>query len=64
MPQHGQIITFSTIPTGSWCSVGVAYRVDRPKNRGSFRFERVGVGTATIDQAWAVARAVFAVVEG
>jgi hypothetical protein len=57
-PQHGQIIVFSKVPPGSYCTAGVAYRVDRPKNKGRYyRFENVAQGSATTDAAWAVAQA-------
>lgn len=61
MPKHGNIITFTVVPAGSYCSVGVAYRVDRPTGKGSFRFENVATGNATIDPAWAVARSTYSV---
>lgn len=64
MPKHGQIITFTRVPTGSWCSTDTAYRVDRPGDKGSFRFVNIERGSSTIDAAWAVARAEFTVVEG
>lgn len=53
-PKHGQVITFTKVPPGSYCSVGVAYRVDRPKDKGDFRFENVARGSATHDRPWAV----------
>lgn len=56
-PTNGQIITFTKVPPGSYCQVGVAYRVDRPNDRGDYRFERVESGSATIDRPWAVAMA-------
>lgn len=56
MPQHGQTIVFAKVPVGSYCSPGVAYRVDRPKAKGAFRFERVATGSSTYDQPWAVAQ--------
>lgn len=61
MPTHGQIIVFTKVPAGSYCTPGVAYRVDRPKARGAYRFERVGVGSSTYDQPWAVAQAEWSV---
>lgn len=54
MPQHDQIIVFSKVPTASYCSPGVAYRVDRKGNKGSFRFVNVERGSSTYDQPWAV----------
>lgn len=63
MPQHGQVITFSKVPAGSYCSVGVRYRVDRPNGRGAFRFVNAQTGSSTYDQPWAVKSSVF-VVEG
>lgn len=59
MPMHGDVIIFSKVPAGSWCSAGVPYRVDRPNNKGWFRFENVARGSATIDPAWAVRQAVW-----
>ena len=56
-PAHGQIIVFRKVPAGSYCSTGVAYRVDRPNAKGRFRFERVEGGSSTYDPDWAVARA-------
>ncbi len=54
-PAHGQVVVFTKVPAGSYCSPGVAYRVDRPKGKGAFRFERVEGGSSTYDQPWAVA---------
>ena len=59
-PQHGEVITFSKAPAGSYCSVGTAYRVDRPRNQGDFRFVNVERGSATIDRAWAMKSAQWA----
>jgi hypothetical protein len=53
-PQHGQVITFTKTPPTSYCTAGVAYRVDRPGNKGDFRFENVARGSATYDRPWAV----------
>ena len=53
-PQHGQVVTFSKVPAGSYCTPGVAYRVDRKGNKGAYRFENVARGSATYDQPWAV----------
>ncbi|EJL33246.1 hypothetical protein PMI01_02208 [Caulobacter sp. AP07] len=53
-PKHGQTVVFSKVPAGSYCSTGVAYRVDRKDNKGAFRFENVERGSATYDQPWAV----------
>lgn len=61
-PQHGQTIIFSKVPAGSYCSTDTAYRVDRPKNKGAFRFENVARGSATHDQAWAMRSAEWAVI--
>lgn len=54
VPQHGQTVVFSKVPAGSYCSVGVAYRVDRKGNKGTYRFENVARGSATYDQPYAV----------
>ena len=59
MPKHGQVVTFSKVPAGSYCSPGVAYRVDRRGNKGAYRFENVARGSATYDQPWAVKSAVW-----
>ncbi len=56
-PQHGQIITFQVTPAGSYCRTGEVYRVERPKNKGEFRFVSVARGSSTYDRPWAVARA-------
>lgn len=58
-PQHGQTIVFSKIPAGSYCSAGVAYRVERPKNQGDFRFVNIERGSSTYDRPWAVKCAVW-----
>lgn len=60
-PRHGQIIVFTKVPAGSYCSEGTPYRVDRPKAKGAYRFENVAQGSATFDQPWAVACAKWAV---
>ncbi len=54
MPTHNQIIVFTKAPPGSYCSEGVAYRVERPKDKGAFRFVSVECGSSTFDQPWAV----------
>ena len=65
LPVNGQTIIFSTIPAGSYCSEGVAYRVERSIDRrtklpkGSFRFVRVGSESSTYDQPWAVKMALW-----
>lgn len=59
-PHHGQTVVFSKVPAGSYCSPGVAYRVDRKGNKGTFRFENVARGSATYDQPYAVKSAVWA----
>jgi len=61
LPAHGQIITFSQVPAGSYCTAGVAYRVDRPKNKGDFYFRNVEAGSGTSDKAWAVAKSKWSV---
>jgi hypothetical protein len=53
-PQHGQIITFTRVPPGSYCDTGEAYRVDRPRDRGDFRFVNIETGASTYDRPWAV----------
>lgn len=53
-PQHGDIITFTKVPAGSYCSEGVAYRVDRKGNKGDFYFQNVERGSGTYDRPWAV----------
>lgn len=58
-PKHGQTVVFSKVPPGSYCSAGVAYRVDRAKDKGDFRFERIATGSATYDRPWAVAMSVW-----
>lgn len=59
MPIDGQTITFSKIPPGS-CSEGVRYRVERPRNKGDFRFVNVERGSSTFDRPWAVKMASWA----
>jgi hypothetical protein len=56
LPQNGQTIVFTTIPVGSWVTAGEAYRVDRPKNKGDFRFVSVDRGSSTYDRPWTVAK--------
>ena len=56
-PQHGQLIVFSKVPAGSYCTAGVTYRVDRRGDKGDFRFENVERGSATFDRPWAVRQA-------
>lgn len=56
LPQHGQIISFQQLPVGSYCSPNEAYRVDRPSNKGDFRFVSVARGCSTYDRPWTVAR--------
>jgi hypothetical protein len=57
LPVHGQIIRFSKVPQGSYCSQNTDYRVERPRNKGDFTFVRVSTGSSTFDRPWAVARA-------
>jgi hypothetical protein len=64
MPRHDDVIVFSVVPCASYCSTGVAYRVDRPHDRGDFRFVNVERGSATIDRPWQVALATWSKVEG
>lgn len=64
LPQHGQIIVFTKVPTASYCHTDEAYRVVRGTvtRKGKkfpsdyIKFERVDGGSSTIDRAWAVAR--------
>lgn len=53
-PKHGQTVVFSKVPPGSYCSAGVAYRVDRHGDKGDFRFVNVERGSSTVDRPWAV----------
>ena len=68
LPVNGQTIIFSTIPAGSYCSAGVAYRVERSIDRktklpkGDFRFVNVERGSSTYDRPWAVKMAQWEVV--
>lgn len=55
-PAHNQVIVFTKTPPASYASEGVAYRVDRPKAKGAFRFVNVERGSSTSDPAWAVAQ--------
>lgn len=55
-PAHDQVVVFSKVPPASYVSAGVAYRVDRPRTKGAFRFVNVATGGSTSDPAWAVAR--------
>ena len=67
-PTHGEVIVFSTVPAGSYCTPGVRYQVERTVDRktkqpkGPFTFRSVERGSATIDAAWAVRMAAFEVV--
>lgn len=54
MPKHGQVVVFTKVPCGSYCTAGVRYRVDRPRDKGDFRFENVERGSSTYDRPWAV----------
>lgn len=68
LPQPDQVVRFSKVPAGSYCTAGVAYRVERSvdrrtkKPRGDFRFVNVETGSATFDRPWAVALAEWEVV--
>jgi hypothetical protein len=53
-PAHNQVVVFKKVPAGSYCSPGVAYRVDRPRDKGDFRFVNVEGGGSTYDRPWAV----------
>lgn len=55
-PVHNQVVVFTKVPPASYVTAGVAYRVDRPKAKGAFRFVNVATGGSTSDPAWAVAR--------
>lgn len=59
-PKHGQVVVFSKVPACSYCTAGVRYRVDRPGDKGDFRFENVERGSATYDRPWAVKSSVWA----
>lgn len=61
VPTHGQTIVFTNIPVGSYCVTGEVYRVDRPKNKGDFRFVSVERGASTYDRPWTVARSAWQV---
>lgn len=50
LPVHGQTIVFVIAPPGSYVRTGEAYRVDRPKAKGDFRFVSVDRGSATYDR--------------
>jgi hypothetical protein len=54
LPQNGQIIFFTAIPTASYTQTGEAYRVEH-KGR-DYRFVSVERGCSTYDPQWAVAR--------
>lgn len=58
-PKHGQTVRFTKVPPGSYVTAGAAYRVDRPKDKGDFRFVNVERGSATVDRPWAVAMSVW-----
>ena len=57
IPQNGQIVTFTVIPSGSYLTAGEAYRVDRPQNKGDFRFVSVERGSSAYARVWMLARA-------
>ena len=63
-PKVGSTIIFDTVPVASYCRPGETYKVTHgPRSaRDTFRFERVGVGSATNDPVWSVARSTFTVV--
>ena len=59
-PQDGQVIVFSAVPPASYCSPGVAYRVEAPRSpRDSYRFVNVVRGSSTHDPQWAVRMAAW-----
>lgn len=51
MPQHGQIIRFTKVPPGSYCSEGEAYHVEHRPADNSYRFVNIKTGGATSDKA-------------
>ena len=54
-PQDGQVIVFSAVPPASYCTPGVAYRVEAPRTpRENYRFVNVARGSSTYDPQWAV----------
>ena len=58
LPQNGQIVTFTVVPTGSYLTAGEAYRVEHNGKKGhDFRFVSVARGSSTYDRPHAVARA-------
>lgn len=59
LPLDGQTITFTSPAPGSYCRPGDVYRVDRPKNKGDFRFVSVERGSSTYDRPYMVARAIW-----
>ena len=65
MPVHGQVITISKVPAGSYCRPDTPYRVERSVDRrtkqpkGDFRFVNVVTGGSTCDRAWAVRMATW-----
>lgn len=57
LPQNGQIIIFTVVPTGSYTQAGEAYRVEHNGKKGhDFRFVSVARGASTYDRPWAVSR--------
>lgn len=57
VPQNGQVVVFTVVPTGSYCRAGEAYRVEHNgKNGHDYRFVSVVRGSSTYDRPWAVAR--------
>jgi len=57
VPQNGQIVTFTIVPAGSYLGAGEDYRVDRPQNKGDFRFVSVERGSSAYARTWMMARA-------
>ena len=61
-PQDGQVVVFSKVPPGSYCSPGVSYEVSAPRSRrDQFQFTRRNGDSRTCDPQWAVRQSVWAV---
>jgi hypothetical protein len=65
LPETGQTIIFDKTPPGSYTRPGEEYRVSvsGQGKRRTFHFRSVACGSGTFDQAWAVARSSWRVVE-
>jgi hypothetical protein len=60
VPEDGALIVFSTVPTSSYASTGVTYRV-RHSGPRTIYVQRADGSSGTFDATWAYAGAVWSV---